>query len=531
MLKILFMKHVLLFTLCCCFLQTISAQTLPVKSATIFKNGRGLLVKSGTVEASNGRYSTKDLPNALFGTFWISSPQLKSVFSGTDSVETTKQVIETPYYEGGPRNTINHLSFILKNAGKPVKIWLRSPEVQVEGVFQTDANTQNEADPLLVFKTTNGKWLLARPSEVLRIEYSEAPALPDPLPKFKKPVRHLDLLFNNQQKRQEVEMTYLTNQLGWTPVYQLDLLDKKKSHLALRAEMVNDAEDLGDTELRLAVGIPNFAFATKPSDLVYFFGQRNDNSGSWNIGISNVSQQIAFDAETYEERVNTVVEDNATVSKGEDFYFYTIKPGNFPKGSRYQYPIFEKDLETTHYYECQLRANAFDRYQQNQKEEKIEVNHYAEFRNISDFPYTTGVVNISASTPAGPQPISQDLLPFTAAGAKCKVKIAQTPEIKVSHTEGTVSVKENVKTVFRTQYDLVTIEAEACVVNYKPEPVTLRIKRKIEGQPLKSDVEWTSKQEQATLRVNPDYLLEWEITLKPGEEKKWKYGYEVFVNL
>ncbi len=63
------------------------------------------------------------------------------------------------------------------------------------------------------------------------------------------------------------------------------------------------------------------------------------------------------------------------------------------------------------------------------------------------------------------------------------------------------------------------------------EPVTLKIKRSIEGTPLSSDQKWTTAQEQATLRVNPSYEVEWVIELKPGEEKKWTYTYRVYVDL
>lgn len=57
---------------------------------------------------------------------------------------------------------------------------------------------------------------------------------------------------------------------GWAPIYRLELNDKNTGRLSLRAEVANNAEDLGDTELRLAVGVPNFAFATRPELLVHF---------------------------------------------------------------------------------------------------------------------------------------------------------------------------------------------------------------------------------------------------------------------
>lgn len=129
------------------------------------------------------------------------------------------------------------------------------------------------------------------------------------------------------------------------------------------------------------------------------------------------------------------------------------------------------------------------------------------------------------------QPISQDVLPYTAPGATCKIKIAETPEIRISQAEGDVDRQENARKFFSTTYDKVKIEAQVSVVNYRDEPVKLKVKRTIEGNPLQSEQKWNTRQEQATLRVNPAYSLEWVIELKPGEERKWTYSYEVFVNM
>lgn len=69
------------------------------------------------------------------------------------------------------------------------------------------------------------------------------------------------------------------------------------------------------------------------------------------------------------------------------------------------------------------------------------------------------------------------------------------------------------------------------VVNYKSEPVKIKIRRSLEGSPLSSEQKWTLTQEQATLRVNSTYEIEWELELKPGEGHTWKYTYDVLVDL
>ncbi len=159
------------------------------------------------------------------------------------------------------------------------------------------------------------------------------------------------------------------------------------------------------------------------------------------------------------------------------------------------------------------------------------VSHYVEFKNATAFPWTTGVVNILSQQNGHSYPISQDKLGYTPSAVKCKVRVAQTPEIKVTHGEGDIERKENVRRFFSQTYDEITVEGEVCVVNHKDKPVTVKVLRSIEGAPVSSDRSWKTQQEQATLRVNSRFDVEWDLDLKAGEEQKWKYRYKVYVRL
>lgn len=510
----------------------LNAQNLPVKHVTIFKNGKSLLYKSGKVPVKNGQFSMTKLPEALFGTYWVSGDDLSSVFTAVDSI-------------ANPDPAIGISDILRKNLGKQMIVYVSGyyggGDMVFQGVGERIFKSQNSE--FLIIKTKNGTWTTVNTYNIRNVDFQEEPNLNF---SAKKPQKRLDLNFKTAKTEQEIGLSYLVERLGWIPVYRLELADKTKGRLSLRAEIANDAEDLGDAELRLAVGIPNFSFANKKS-LLFEFGPEETNEDDFNpyrgnaLSLGRLSSQysnayqIAFDAETYEERVVSVEGSQADGSQAEDFYFYTVRPGNFPKNSRYQFPIFETDVQLTHFYECRLPISSAQRpyYQERSSspEEKIPVTHYVEFKNTTNYPWTTGAANLLSQSTAGLQPLSQDILPYTAPSATCKVRIAQTPEIKVTQGEGDVDREENAKKFFSTTYDKVKIEAQVLAVNYKTEPVTLKIRRNIEGAPLASEQKWTLKQEQATLRVNPSYTLEWVIELKPGEERKWTYSYEVFVNM
>lgn len=515
----------------------LSAQSLPVQHVTVFKNGKSLLYKSGKILTGNSRYSMTELPEALYGTYWVESPggELSSVFAAVDSV-----VAADP--------TIGPAEILRKNLGKQLIVYVASSsgsgDMVLQGVGERIFTDLNRAE-YLVIKTKDGRWSTVNIYHIRTFEILDAP---DFNITAKKAIKHLDFNFKTNKTEQEIGLSYLVEQLGWVPVYRLELNDKTKGRLSLRAEIANNAEDLGDVEMRLAVGIPNFAFATKKSLLVDFFSYgetmdlgmelnpyRGNQMMSAQGRISN--QMLNNDPEYFDGLFNPERNNGADGSQAEDFYFYTIRPGKLPKNSRLQYPVFETDIQPMHYYACNLpgsnsqQPSYYSSKNTSDIEEKIPVTHFVEFKNTTAYPWTTGIVNLLSQNSAGLQPLSQDMLPYAAPGATCRVKIAETPEIRVTQAEGDVDRQENAKKFFSTSYDKVKIEAQVYAVNYKTESVTLKIRRSIEGAPLSTEQKWTTKQEQATLRVNPSHLLEWVIELKPGEERKWTYSYEVYVNM
>ncbi len=241
------------------------AQNLPVKHVTLFKNGKSLLYKSGTVPVKGGQYSVTELPDALYGTYWVSSPggELSSVFAAVDSVD-----------DGGAKAG---LSDILRlNLGKQMIVYVAgngSGEITIQGTAERLMLDVNRSE-YLVLKNKSGAWSTVNIYTIRNFDILETPNF-----NFggKKARKHLDVRFKGAKTEQEIGLSYLTERLGWVPVYRLDLNDKTRGRLALRAEIANDAEDLGNAELRLAVGIPNFAFANKTALLVDFGEVASDN--------------------------------------------------------------------------------------------------------------------------------------------------------------------------------------------------------------------------------------------------------------
>ena len=493
-----------------------------------------MVERSGKIPVENRRYTTRTLPPALFGTYWASSSSgdLMRVFTAADS-------LETPLMKTMP------IDLLETNKDQPVRIWMSSvntnqPLEMQEGRFVrrfSNPSQYGNYDSFL-FQTTDGRFLYLQAVLINRIEFKNEPAIASAV--LKKASSRLELSFNSDKKEQDIDLLYLSDSIGWTPVYRLELTGPTKGRLSLRAEIVNNSEDLGDAELRLAVGIPNFEFADQKSLLfnfwVFQYQSYYRNNGQF-LSNALAGQTVMDEIAIAPRNVSAGPDKN---SSAEDFFFYSVRPGPFPKFSRFQVPVLEEAVETKHYFDCTLikatpdllrNYTAYASYgDQRKPDEAYRVDHFVEFKNQSKQPWTTGVANILSENKNGLQPLSQSLLPYTAPGAQCKVLVAQAPDLKVNHAEAVTERRENQAEFFLKQYDVAKVEGRVLVANYKSEPAIIRIHRSIVGKPLSSEQEWKKQEENAYLWVNSSFEVEWEITLKPGEERSWKYAYEVLVD-
>ncbi len=544
------MKPTRLIPILLCCSSLLAAQELPVKTAMLFKNGRALLFKAGAVASPKGVYSTGTLPDALFGTYWVSAPgdAVQSVFVVQDSMDTSK-----------PCPTL--IDVLQQNIGKNVRLTTTSPAGKAEVLEGRIEKLvlQSGGNDAIVLRRQNS-WVTVEAGRIAQLSFKEKP---DRMQAEKEVKERLEVRFKTPKDSQEMGLSYLTGKIGWIPVYRLELLEKKQGRLALRAEMINDGEDLGSAEIRLAASVPAFAGASERSALLKFEKESNyalegPNSSLYSMGnfLSMENIQLAsYSPVSY----NTVAGDeneafgqtatNFEGSQLEDIYFYKVNPGDFPKGSRYQYPVFEEEVQLEHFYECTLEsASAYYAASGGYKaQDNYPVYHYVEFDNKTKYPWTKGLVSILAKPEAKAisadkildqtlvkfradlEPLSQDNLDYTPVSGSCKVRISTTPDVLVRHIEGTVDRTFKVKKILNREYDLVKIEGQVALVNRGSETILLKLRRSIEGAPVDSEQPWEKTQEEATLQINPAYIVCWELELKPGEEKNWNYRYETFV--
>lgn len=501
----------------CFFLTALHAQPLKTQSVSVFKNGTAFFVKAGEVKPVNQTWiiEQEDIPSALFGTLWFQGGSLTSVTGAQEEVETKRKTV--------------HIHEVMEaNIGKQVRITTKE-NLNYEGKILSANIT------FISIQTTNRYEHILTPL-ISGFSFTEAPEMQTV---EKKQQQRIRLGFGNTQPAQNLQMMYLEKGIGWFPNYLIELTGEKTARLTMRAEIVNDAEDITDAEVNVVVGAPNFSVGGGVSPLVSnrsleeFMNSLNQGNNDWrSIPYSNalMNQSISYSFEQpadFEE--NTP---NVEGSEQEDLYFYTLKGVTLAKGSRAFYQIQQTDIPVEHIYEVNLRPNVEQRsyYDLPVSEEKNEVLHQIKITNPGKQPFTTGTAMVVKKEGETLKPISQDQLNYTPAGGFSMVKITTAPDVKVAHKEEETSREENKLRKNRINYDLISVSGEITIKNYKSKPIEINIRRAISGELKNSNADWLkAKRISMNQQANETTDVCWELSMKVGEEKVVKYSYQVYV--
>ncbi|MFK8102286.1 MAG: DUF4139 domain-containing protein [Saprospiraceae bacterium] len=523
----------LLFLVANSFAQNVKTD-FKTSSISIFKNGTAFFIKSGKIKTNKGSYRiSKNIPSALFGTYWVNTPNdnIKALSSYVDTLSTAKKILA------------NSISEILRaNQGKQVKLYFRQDETSLSGVVEeiekaNPANSNSTIRYLVNFRTAN-KWMSFAASDVKRVEFLEKPSQTYQLPQEEiTPILQVD--FKAQKPSQELSMMYLSNGLSWTPIYLIELLSEEQAQLTLRAEVVNNIEDIKKTDVNFVVGVPNFNYADKLSALINFSNIVSSSRGNNNF--ANFSN--TFSTQTYSIEANgntaggTISATGIQGSSEEDLYFYTLKNMSLKKGGRGHYPIFETKIKIAHIYETNLPPNNPNK--QSYRSDYLfspnpnKIFHSIKVNNDTQYPFTTGpalVVKQQGET----KPISQDRLNYTSVGGNSFVKLTEAPDVRIKQGEKVIKRAERAKKLTRGgsiySYDLLTVEGQIKVNNYKNKKINLNIRRTILGDLKKSSIKWLKAARVNTYgQANVTTDVCWETSLNAGEELEITYTYQIHV--
>jgi hypothetical protein len=509
-----------------------SAQTngLKIKKVDVFKNGTAFFIAEGNIKLYQGEGTISPVPQGSFGTLWIAAMD-KNV-----TIDEIKSVVETT---SGKKKSENMLDALRANIGKKI-IWYSADEKQapITGLLESVSGTLERS--MITVRTGSQTQLLSLSYYYNRIEFPDGYDA-----QSEDTTKHPSLKVKTSGGKSECnfQMIYFQNELGWTPSYRIDLVDDKNAQIILAASLVNDAQDFEQANLNFVVGFPHFKYVNVSSPLTtretigQFITALEGGYNAYNY--TNYQAQSLMNAaapisELAADRGGSESYSNFRSVEGkaeEDLFFYNLPSISLKKGERAQYNIFSATVPYQHIYETNLPnalhlSDGYNSENTQQRKEPSQVWHSVQLENRSQNPWTTG----SAFTLQNGKPLGQDVLRYTPVKSSANVRITQSPDIHVMDEEKESGRKEEVRKKDGYFYDLVTINGEIIITNYKDKDIRIMVSRPVSGKIIaSSDQPKIVQPARIGSAINPENNVTWEIPIKAGEEKKLTYQYEVLL--
>jgi len=524
---VLIMKKYLVLVFLFVFLNSALHAQMQTKSVSIFKNNKSFFIKSGTVNPVNYQYVFgEETPRALFGTLWFQSSGsgIKQVSSNEQNIE--KSSIPASNYE------------ILKaNINERVTLFLSATE-SVEGQIESfskdfDEESKTYFVPTFVtLKSVSSGFVTVKIENITRISYYRTPVN---LVKTLTKKKVISVEFNENKPNQTLNMMYLEDGLGWSPNYLIELTSDTKGILTLQAQVKNDAEDIKNTDLSFVAGVANFKNTNTLAWLVDFLpGIYGDYVTPDETQFSNST--IAYKSMESDEEPPSTSGDGVDGEATEDLYFYNLKNITLPKGSRSQIELFKAEVALEHTYEVRItdmNAYSIENYVfpvYGTEDNTAKTFHSVKMVNQTKYPWTSGLCFVVNKENGNSKPLSQDVLTYTPMKGVVSLKITESPDIKVEHSEKEIDRKTAVRRNLAIQYDLITVEAEIKINNYKSKAVKMNVKRLLLGELLKTSTDWKlSEKINYNSSINKSTDVTWTTPVKAGGELIIKYSYKLIV--
>ena len=526
-----------------------------VKRVALFKNGLGYFSARTVLPADTTTVSIGQLPVPSLGTFWVHYPQDVDIRSIVTSLEDVQET-----------NPVNSIAYLLSaNVGRKATVMTSVKDMpSMEGVIiSADTGTKPMEQPspyrmdirrmdrnryqpypkgqLLVLKTERGI-VAVNMNSVIRVDIEGGRAKTNAVRTVKQPAIRMEL--EKPAGGKEVSLHWLARGITWAPSYLIDLSAETTAVLSAKAVILNEVEDLDDVTLELVSGFPNIGFSdinspialsqTLADYLKALTSGRSETRGR----NSYMFQQRAVmlnNSVMYDDYAGIPMPAYSTAQEGttaEDLYFYPIDKFSLKRNETAMIPLFSAEVPYIHIYTWDIEdiLDNNDRYNrnrnQNTRPEAEIVWHCCRMWNTMNMPWTTAPAEFIKDG----RFTGQDTCYYTAPGAKATIRINRAMNVVAEEAEFEVTRTRNASRFYGSSYDLVTVKGELKVRNRQRKQVKIEITKHLSGTvkemaPEAKDVPTVK----GLKKVNTRHDLIWEISLKPDEEVKLVYTYDVYV--
>lgn len=510
-----------------------------VKTAALFKNGLGFVIREGTTALRDGWAVTGHVPEAVLGGIW---------FGCLDTDGRLEEVVGFKAERAELADAISTDELLRANIGKRVIVHL--DDKTVEGrIKSVPANRLPDADVVETYSgyggyapaveaamvaviETNRGDVAVNKNSISRLEFPDGMAS-----RFRRvrETRYLKFRVSTARRASRIGLSYLEKGITWTPAYLVTLEDESRARITMQATVVNDAEDLKDAEMFFVVGYPNFLYANVLSPMAMrqsiadFIAALAGGTGTGYAAMANVMAQSYVAAERDESGITAYNYSAVPGLEGEyeeDLFLYSMKGVTLNKDERASYLVFSERVEYKHVYEWEVPDLSSGDYSGGESAPE-QVWHSLRLVNSTQYPWTTAP-GLAVRTG---KPMAQDMIKYTPRGGKVNLKMTVASDVKTDRREYETDRQRDVR-LYGYSYDLVTVKGELYVKNNKSSAITLDVRKTISGEVLSTNHDGKVRKLAEGIsrrRANANSLITWEAPIGSGAEITLTYSYKIYV--
>jgi hypothetical protein len=386
---------------------------------------------------------------------------------------------------------------------------------------------------VVLLKTDKGLVALS-PGAIQRVDFGPGDPVCVTTNQQKRPAIRMEL--EKPAGGEKVEVSYLARGITWVPSYRIDLSDDKTARFSAQAQIINEMADIQEAQVDLVTGFPNIQFPELPNPVAmsqnladFLRSLAAGRAEGGERGYMTQQQALAFNnIATFDNAPLPSYSVTATGQTAEDLFLYPLPRVSLKKGETATIPLFSADMPYRHLYTWKIgdQLDGDRSRPRGDGRSAEEVWHTCRLVNAARMPLTTAAVEFIKDG----QFVGQDTCFYTAAGAEASIRINRAMNVQADQAEVEVERKRNAANFYGYGYDLVKLTGELKVRNRLDKSVTLEITKELSGEVLeKSDSAQDVQTARGLKQVNPKHVLTWTLELKPGEEHKVTYSYQLYV--
>ncbi|NQX82285.1 MAG: hypothetical protein HRT66_09875 [Flavobacteriaceae bacterium] len=490
-----------------------SQENLKTKHISVYSNGLNYIHKQGEFKTVNKNISIDYglNMNPIEGSFMVDAKansvvKLKAESKDIIKIEENNKILSIPY-------------LISNNIGKKASVYIDKDTYTgtINSVVQ-----KNKTLKLLYLVTKEDEWVVLPIEDIKRVVFSEKP---NELNKSKDSIKtlkkRLNIVLKKDNPKQILDLYYLHKGIAWVPSYLLELTNSRTAKLTMKATVVNDLEDIKNTDIELVVGSPVFSQENRNSSLFDFKQRVISNNYSYK------SRSVKYELEDDLEEVvisSYRGKSNKESTQIDDLYFYKLNNQTIKKGARVNLDIFAVNINYKHIYECKVPVNE-EYLRTNLSKNKTSVYHKIEIENKSKQVFAKAPAMVLKTVKGEVKTLAQNTLSYTPKNGKSTITISKDNNIEVLHKEIIIS-KTRVK---GAKWNFVTIAEGTVYVNsYKDKTVEINIYKKILGDLTGKGTYTIVSQKQKAYSYNLSSTIKWNINLASKAKKEFKYSYKIY---